>query len=133
MHPVRKSFHQLVIDAELEPNGTSKHRSETCQIFDQACQEALPFSLRQTIIGEIELQPDIVPSFGLTPSNLPGLVKNNPAVATPVLLTLMERGDVTELIDVLVDLELSINTMEVVNRYNSFKAQLIYHPYPFSI
>jgi len=119
---MQKNFHQLLLDTtEAEPapvQDQPKTKYETeCQQFKHATEEPLPFAMRQSLLREIETHPDIVKYFELTPSTLPGLVMNNQHVAIPVLLGLMEQGDISDLLDALVEMEVSINTMEVINRY----------------
>lgn len=109
-----KLFEHEVIWACSTPD--SEHAINLRALILKAIESPLTKAEQQSVQSKLEEDAKLVYHCGLTPKKLPGLVENNPLVAIECLLKLMSSSQITDYFSVLVGMDMSINSMEVVNR-----------------
>ena len=78
---------------------------EAARLTQRAAQSTLTLGEQQRLLAHLDRaeEPLVVSSLGLSPSNLPDLVENNPMIAIEILIKLMQEGSsqITEYFSVL--------------------------------
>ena len=97
---------------EKENNSSS---GQTRDLMTAALAGPLVPQQQQLLINNFRNDPRFIQCL-LTPQRLPELVENNPLVAIEFLLKLMGASESKEYLSALVNMEMSLHSMEVVNR-----------------
>lgn len=106
-----ENIHGLIWDLGLCVDKSAAVR----ELVQQALKGPLAPGQQERVLLELKSNANLVYDCGLTPRKLPKLVENNPLIAVEVLIILMNSPKISDYLTVLVSMELSLHSMEVVN------------------
>lgn len=108
--------HSDLDENEHEPKNEDDGNNEAKALMQKAFTTSLTLVETPIIIDSLRKGTTSAQDLGLTPNKLPNLVDHNPLVAIEALLSLMHSDYISEYLCVLVKMEMSVHSMEVVNR-----------------
>ncbi|TMW54641.1 hypothetical protein DOY81_000172 [Sarcophaga bullata] len=106
-----ESFNQKV-----EYDKSNHISTNTRELMELAFSQPLNLQDQKLLLNELVKNPFFVHQIRLTPDKLPRLVENNPMVSFEILVKLMDSPEITEYFHVLVNMDITLHSMEVVNR-----------------
>lgn len=103
-------------EQQIETKNDDEELKEAKTLMQKALTTSLTLVETPVIIENLRKGNVTAHDLGLTPNKLPTLVENNPLVAIEALLSLMHSDYISEYLFILVKMEMSVHSMEVVNR-----------------
>jgi len=109
-----ETAHPLLWDPSI--GNRDPRNAEIRDLMSKATKSPLQKEQQSLLISQLEKDPRILHHCGLSPENLPDLVNHNPAIAVEVLLRLVSTTLISKYFTALVNMDMSLHSMEVVNQ-----------------
>lgn len=123
------------LDTDDNDDDDGEPKDETKDLLTKAFTCSLTLAQQQQVLSKLHTEPAIAFDFGLTPKKFPELVESNPIIANEVLYIYMKASPLTteeaeelppvtsvvvkEYLSELVNMEMSVHSMEVINRLSN--------------
>ena len=95
------------------------HNHEVRVLMNKAYQGGLNLQQQQRLLDALDRDPNLVHHIGLQPSKLPALVENSPSISIHCLLNLVSSKEMPDYLSSLVNMNMSLHSIEVVNRLST--------------
>ena len=90
--------------------------NECRRLLSKALKGPLNLTQLDQLSAVVKKVDSAIVAAGVTPAQYPDLVEFNPVIAYDVLICLMSTNQITDYFSVLVNMDMSLHSMEVVNR-----------------
>ncbi|XP_035787808.1 CCR4-NOT transcription complex subunit 11-like [Anopheles albimanus] len=108
------SYHKPVYNSCSDAESTPDKCLRT--LLMQSFRQALSIADQQTLLNELEKDTQQTHLTCVTPEKLPNLIEYNPLIAIEILMRMLKTRHINAYLDEIVGMELSLHSMEVVNR-----------------
>eukprot|EP00466_Bigelowiella_natans_P008021 jgi/Bigna1/53905/estExt_Genewise1Plus.C_260034 len=96
------------------------------EVLNRSSRVALSHSDSVNFVNLMRDNPKIVTRLGMTPKKLPPIIEKNPDLAFEIILKLMGTKKIPEYFQMIVKMELSLHSMDVVNRWLHYQQNVAY-------
>ena len=94
---------------------TNRTNNEIHSIMTKAYQRGLDIHEQKKLLDEFETNPNIIHQLDLTPAKLPNLIEHNLTISIQCLLKLIPSEQMTDYLQSLIHMSMSLHSIEVVN------------------
>uniref|UniRef100_A0ABK9MLN8 CCR4-NOT transcription complex subunit 11 n=1 Tax=Glossina morsitans morsitans TaxID=37546 RepID=A0ABK9MLN8_GLOMM len=102
---------------KIEYDKSNHVSTNTRELMELAFNQPLNLQDQKLLLNELQKNPFFVYQIKLSPLKLPRLVENNPLISIEILLKLMDSPEITEYFHVLVNMDITLHSMEVTDHF----------------